>query len=385
MHNSLAGIKFKIIILCAYLLCFISPAIHSNETQVVDSVYDSSHVFDKEDLIRGERLFYGLAYMKDKSVNCAGCHNTSVSDTLNWNPDALDISQKYKEKSARDLSKVLLSPNGKKMAEAHKAFDVSPGDIILIKGYMDSFAGQGLRQHKPVITNFIFSIFAVILVLFSITDLIFTKKVKQKWVHIVILLGAGIFITNRLVADALAVGRSQDYSPDQPIKFSHAVHAGQNGTDCLYCHSSAEYSKTAGIPPANVCMNCHLLVRNGTRSGAFEINKVILAYENNESINWIKVHNLADHVFFSHGQHVGVGKLKCRECHSSVEKMDRIRQVSDLSMGWCINCHREKNVNFKENKFYSEYKDMIKKMKENQIDSVTVEMIGGTECMKCHY
>ena len=107
----------------------------------------------------------------------------------------------------------------------------------------------------------------------------------------------GIFITNSLVAGALAIGHSPDYAPDQPVKFSHAVHAGQNGTDCIYCHSYATHSKSAGFPAENVCMNCHLLVRNGKRSGAFEIAKVIRDYEEMKSIEWIKVYNLPDHVF----------------------------------------------------------------------------------------
>ena len=124
-----------------------------------------------------------------------------------------------------------------------------------------------------------------------------------------------VFITRSLVIDALAIGHSSGYAPDQPVKFSHEVHAGQNGTDCIYCHSYAPYSKSAGIPPENVCMNCHLLVRNGTRSGTFEIAKVIRAYEEMKPIEWIKVYNLPDHVFFSHAQHVSAGGISCQECH----------------------------------------------------------------------
>jgi hypothetical protein len=187
------------------------------------------------------------------------------------------------------------------------------------------------------------------------------------------------------VVNAITIGRSRDYSPMQPVKFSHAVHAGQNGTDCIYCHSSAPYSKTAGIPPVNVCMNCHLMVRNGTRSGTFEISKIISSYENQKPIEWIKVHNLPDHVFFSHAQHVSAGGVACTECHGNVKEMNVIRQVSDLSMGWCINCHRNKKVDFQNNQFYSQYRTLAEKMKKGEIDSVTVSMVGGRECMKCHY
>jgi hypothetical protein len=216
------------------------------------------------------------------------------------------------------------------------------------------------------------------------TDLIISKIVKRSWINYVILLSTSIFITYTLVVDGIALGRSPGYSPLQPVKFSHTVHAGQNKTDCIYCHSSAKTSKSAGIPPENVCMNCHIVVRNGTRSGVSEISKVISAYENMKPIEWIKVHNLPDHVFFSHAQHVSAGGVTCQECHGKVEEMDVIGQANDLSMGWCINCHRTRNINF-QNKFYTAYKDLGDKFHKGEIDTVTVDMVGGIECMKCHY
>ena len=353
--------------------------------QSADSVLDRQRNFKAEELIRGERLFFGLAYLKNESVNCAGCHNTRVSDTLNWNPDALEISDKYLHKSSRDLSRVLLKPVGKKMIQSHKGIQLSPEDIVLIKAYMDKFVNIGLKPSKPIVTNLILFVIASILLLFSITDLIITKIVKKRWINYAILTFTGIFITYTLVVNSLKIGRSQDYSPSQPIKFSHVVHAGQNATDCLYCHISAPYSKTAGIPPLNVCMNCHLMVRNGTRSGAFEISKIISHYENQKPVEWIKVHNLPDHVFFSHAQHVSAGKVDCAECHGNVKEMNQIKQVSDLSMGWCINCHRTRKIDFHNNQFYSQYRELAEKVKKEGHDSVTISMIGGTECMKCHY
>ena len=132
-------------------------------------------------------------------------------------------------------------------------------------------------------------------------------------------------------------------------------------------------------------MNCHMIVRNGTRSGAFEIAKLTEAYENGKAIEWIRIHNLPDHVYFNHSQHAGVAGLACRECHGQVQDMDRVTQVTDLSMGWCINCHRQKEVNFRDNKFYGIYRDKVERMSKGEINGVTVEMVGGTECMKCHY
>jgi hypothetical protein len=357
----------------------------SQQPVSTDSVLSMHRDLKAEELVRGERLFYGLAYLKSESVNCAACHNTKESDTLNWNPDALEISIKYLDKSARDLFRVLQKPVGQKMALVHKDFHLTAEDVVLIKGYMDKFTVIGLKPDKPVITNLILFIIASVLLLFSITDLIITKKLKRRWINYLILTLTGVFITYTLVINSLAIGRSKDYSPIQPVKFSHAVHAGQNGTDCIYCHSSAPYSKTAGIPPINVCMNCHLMVRNGTRSGQFEIAKIIFAYENHRPIEWIKIHNLPDHVFFSHAQHVTAGKVECTDCHGSVKEMDVIKQVSDLSMGWCIDCHRTRKLNVRDNKFYTQYRELAEKMKTGEIDSVTVTMVGGRECMKCHY
>ena len=350
-----------------------------------DSVIYKKRDFKAEEIVRGERLFFGLAYINNKSVNCAACHNTIVSDTLNWNPDALEISKKYLNKSALELSRVLLRPVGQKMAQVHKDIHLSPEDIVLVKAYMDRFVNIGLREDKPVITNLLLFIISTVLLLFSLIDITISKILKRRWVNYLILLITGIFITNSLVVNAIEIGRSKNYSPFQPIKFSHAVHAGQNGTACIYCHSSAPYSKVAGIPPENVCLNCHLIVRNGTRSGAFEISKVISAYENHKPIAWIKVHNLPDHVFFSHAQHVSAGGVDCAECHGNVKEMNVIKQVSDLSMGWCINCHRTRKLNVQSNQFYSQYRELAEKLKKGVIDSVTVSMVGGRECMKCHY
>jgi len=372
-----------------FALCLLTAILLSGNNliafpQEADSIYNKK-IFTAEELVRGERLFYGLAYPPARAVNCTGCHNTVVSDTLNWNPDALQISTLYREKSASDLGKALLKPSGKKMLEVHAGFQLTAEDITLIKAYMDRFVTIGLKPDKPVITNLLLFIIASVLFLFSATDLMITKKVSRKWIHYTILGVTTVYLTWILVIDAILLGRSLNYSPDQPVKFSHAVHAGQNKTDCIYCHSTAHISKTAGIPSVNVCMNCHLLVRTGTRSGTFEIAKILNANDSQVPIEWIKVHNLPDHVFFSHAQHTAVGKVECMECHGKTEEMDMIVQVSDLSMGWCLDCHRTRNINFLENKFYSDYKIMHEKIKAGTAGNVTIDMLGGSECMRCHY
>jgi hypothetical protein len=384
MSNS-SQLKYLKHIALSLIFSFLVVAVFFGATQSQDTAINDSIPSKAEALVRGERLFYGLVYRDNKPVNCAGCHNTRFSDTLNWNPDAIEISEKYLDKSVADLSSVLLDPSGEKMAQVHNGVLLTSQDITFIKSYMDHLAGTGLRQSKPVITRLLFFILASILLFLSGTDLIIFKKLKKRWIHFIILLLSFTYITYFLVIGAIDVGHSPGYEPDQPIRFSHKVHAGQNGTDCLYCHSFAPFSKTAGIPPENVCMNCHLLVRSGTRSGAFEIAKIIKHYEELQPLEWVKVYNLPDHVFFSHAQHVGAGAISCQKCHGEVEKLDRIRLNQELTMGWCINCHRTTNINFNENKFYSEYKDLAGKIRSGAKRNVTVENIGGTECMKCHY
>ncbi len=232
-----------------------------------------------------------------------------------------------------------------------------------------------------------------ILLIISLIDLWGTKILKFKAIHYIIILTAITIIGEGVFVEASALGRQQYYQPDQPIYFSHAVHAGQNQIDCEYCHYGAEESMHAGIPPTQVCMNCHRQVKstkltfeNGKIKGTDEIKKIYKHMDSGEPIQWIKVHNLPDHVYFNHAQHVKVGGLKCQECHGPVEKMDQIIQVEDLSMGWCIECHRTKKVQgFENNKFYAKYKKLHEKLAKGEIGKVTPSMLGGTECQKCHY
>ncbi|OQP67164.1 cytochrome C [Niastella vici] len=216
-----------------------------------------------------------------------------------------------------------------------------------------------------------------------------------------------------IVKGAIGLGRSQNYQPEQPIFYSHKVHAGVNQINCLYCHGGAMEGKHANIPSVNVCMNCHMTIseysgsagklyrEDGTEvNGTNEIQKIYAAagwdpakraYSGEgKEIQWTKIHNLPDHVFFSHAQHVNAGKVQCQTCHGEITKMDEVKQFADLSMGWCINCHRTTKVNFggkgeEGNKFYSIYKKYHDEIKEGKRDSVTVNDIGGLECQKCHY
>jgi len=206
----------------------------------------------------------------------------------------------------------------------------------------------------------------------------------------------GFIIVLKIVFDAMmGIGVTTNYQPEQPIAYSHKIHAGDNGIDCNYCHSGARNSKTAGIPSANVCMNCHTYISSGTNTGETEIAKIydaigfdvntrsyIEGYEQ-KPIKWVRIHNLPDLSYFNHSQHVTVGKLECQECHGAVEEMDVVWQENDLTMGWCIDCHRETEVKMEGNDYYT---SMHEKMKEKYAgEKITVDKIGGLECGKCHY
>lgn len=234
-------------------------------------------------------------------------------------------------------------------------------------------------------STFITFIIALFVLLIMIVDIFVTKIIKVKILHTLLILISLFFLGKVMFVESVALGRQQNYSPDQPILFSHKVHAGQNKIDCEYCHTSAEESIHAGIPSTQLCMNCHSLVKEGTQTGTKEISKIYSSLENNKAIEWVKVHNVPDHVYFSHAQHVNAGKIECEECHGQVEEMDRIRQVESLGMGWCIECHRTAEVRFSDNKFYKNYIKLHEELNAGKRSKITVDDIGGNDCQKCHY
>jgi len=238
----------------------------------------------------------------------------------------------------------------------------------------------------------------------------YRNKVYIAMIAILFFIVGGYYVTK----GAIGLGRQKNYQPAQPIYYSHKVHAGINQINCLYCHGSAWESKTAGVPAVNICMNCHKAITEYTKgpklynedgdeiNGTAEIAKLYKAAgfdpakpnswdpTKAKPIEWIKIHNLPDHVFFSHAQHVRAGKVQCQTCHGEIPAMDEVKQISELSMGWCINCHRQTKVDFnydstKGNKFYSIYEKFHNDIKAGKMDSVTVKDIGGLECQKCHY
>ncbi len=238
----------------------------------------------------------------------------------------------------------------------------------------------------------------------------YRNKVYITFVILILFILGGYWV----VQGAIGLGRQKNYQPEQPIFYSHKVHAGINQISCLYCHTNAWESKHATVPSLNVCMNCHAAINEYTKGpdlyredgskvdGTAEIQKIYAhtgydpktqRYSNIAKaapVEWVKIHNLPDHVYFNHSQHIRAGKVQCQTCHGPIQEMDEVKQFAELSMGWCINCHRTTKVNFGDstgngNKFYSIYEKFHNDLKTGKMDSVTVENIGGTECQKCHY
>lgn len=282
----------------------------------------------------------------------------------------------------------------------------------------------------------------------TLVELLTSRGVVGVVIFSLIVLGGYSTVNN-----AVNLGRQQGYAPEQPIKFSHATHAGLHKIDCQYCHDGARRSKQSVIPAANTCMNCHTAIDVGSQYGTAEITKIyasigwdpvekqyienyddmaeadiekvyrkwisniyvrdmadkdpkndklektvneqwkaIKASLTNETkkkiqgpIEWVRIHNLPDHAYFNHAQHVAVGKVECQTCHGPVEAMEVVAQHSPLSMGWCVNCHRQTEVKFADNEYYKTYERLHEELKKGERKGVTVEEIGGLECQKCHY
>ncbi len=191
-------------------------------------------------------------------------------------------------------------------------------------------------------------------------------------------------------------GVQTGYQPIQPIKFSHQLHAGTNQIDCQYCHTGAWKSKNATIPSLNVCMNCHKYVQATEKyDGEIspEISKIYAALDynpetqkygdNTRPIEWVRIHNLPDLAYFNHSQHVQVAGIECQKCHGPIQEMEEVYQYSPLTMKWCINCHKETEVNTKGNAYYDKVIAAHESIKKGE--KVTAAVLGGLECGKCHY
>ncbi len=341
---------------------------------------------------------------------CAACHSIGKGRLVG--PDLKGITEKFEEEwliKFIQSSQTMVKNGDERAVKIFEEFKIpmpdnnlSDDEVRALLEYIKNYDPNAVVQTKPAVKanpNFLENNFSylpkntkgifyisVVLLLLSIFDLAVTKFLKKAVAIHIMIIGSTVFLISMVVyQEAVNLGRYPGYEPDQPIAFSHKVHAGENKIDCQYCHTGAMESRRSGIPSANVCLNCHTVIKKGTNTGTKEIAKIYKAIDEGKAIEWVKVHNLPDHVYFNHAQHVNAGKLDCTECHGDVANMGRIQQVNDLSMGWCLDCHRKKQVDF-DNKYYSnQFKKYHEEIANGHRKGVTVAEIGGQDCARCHY
>jgi cytochrome c551/c552 len=375
-----------------------------------------------QDATNGENLF--------NTKGCVACHSLdvkkigpplkSISDkrSKEWLYSFIKNSQKFKETNAD--AKAIIEEFANFPMPAHELSNAEIDDIIAYTNgapvKKETVAPVEKTEAKDEATKDVIATGSedpyqrldsvnsnwwwqwIVLLLFVVIIYFFAKK---KWnfgaifFTIIALFSTAYFMFNYL----FQIGVDSGYKPVQPIEFSHRVHAGDNGIDCEYCHSSAKNSKTSGIPTTNVCMNCHKGITEykgelfAGKDKAFfdgEIAKVHAAAgwspkdfaytSEGKAVEWTRVHNLPDFVYYNHSQHVNVAGLECQTCHGPVEEMNRVEQFSPLTMDWCISCHRETEVNM-ENGYYTGTYEHLKEAHKG----ATVADMGGQECGKCHY
>ena len=393
----------------------------------------STSIFAQGDPAAGKALF---------NSNCAACHKLDKDMTgpalrgvaerlekdwlFDWirnsskmikagDPYAVEIFEKYNKTamtafpqlSDTDIDNILAYTS-----EEKKAAPVAVQQV-----------GGGESSDSSVDMNVVLGLLALILVVLAVmlmmvtktlnnlskqsgvevtkTDSIWQKFVKNQFLVLVTVVAFMLFAGYHLFGFFMQVGVDQGYQPVQPIHFSHKIHAGDNGIDCKYCHSSARVSKTSGIPALNVCMNCHKNISevaettaDADHSKEFYDKQIQKLYDavgwdgraytgESNPVKWVRVHNLPDFAYFNHSQHVTIAGVACQKCHGPVEEMEILEQHAPLTMGWCVNCHRETNVKTEGNEYYTKIHEELKK--KYGVDQLTIAQMGGLECGKCHY
>ena len=372
---------------------------------------------------KGEQLF------KENCKSCHKVHEESVGPALSgvstrhskdwlhsWiknnavfrasgDKDAIAIYEKYKKASMTSFPTFTNEDIDAIIAYVESV----PVPVVDVpKGPENSGGGSGGGQYDTIILGLIVVILILVLVAMFIFIAVIKRYLKDKedkldaedkellnqkfdakaffksrgFITIVVLLLVCVSVRTCWIG-AQEVAVEQNYAPQQPIRFSHKLHAGENQINCNYCHTGVYKGKQSNIPSLNICMNCHTYIKKGPQYGESEIKKLTDAYAAGTPIKWVRVHNLPDFAYFNHAQHTQVAGLECQKCHGPIEEMEVVKQYSNLTMGWCINCHRETAVNSKDNAYYDRLLKVHEESKKKT--DMTAEEIGGLDCSKCHY
>lgn len=383
------------------------------------------------------------------NANCAACHKLDAKMT---GPALRGVADKYSKdwlhkwikdsqaliKSGDAAAVKVFEENNKSVMTAFPQLSVTDIDNILAytsevapapekpKGGPDSEVSSDSGISNNIILGALVLVMAMLVVMLFLVSNVLNKIARANGIEvakkeatlpiwkayaknqflvlvtaILLLLSSAYFVYGFF----MQVGIDQNYAPIQPIHYSHKIHAGDNGIDCKYCHSSARTSKTAGIPSLNVCMNCHKNISEfqGDKDSTYveyskefytaEIQKLYDAVGwdkttqkytgKTKPVKWVRIHNLPDFAYFNHSQHVSVAGLECQKCHGPVETYEVMKQFAPLTMGWCVDCHRQTDVKMEGNEYYTKiHEELAKKYGKNKL---TAADMGGLECGKCHY
>jgi len=407
-------------------------------------IFTMSFSIQAQDAVNAEQQKEGKNLFKNL---CSTCHkldkkfigpalgNIAEKREMDWLKSWIKDNAALRATGDADANAIFNEYNGSVMTGFAMLTDKNIEDIIYYTtvgdppkpGVKTTEVGPVGKEASPWLTYILIAVIVVgILIISSLLKVISELKgapktpglagnLQELWVgfkrntflHVLLTIFLALTTAYVLFSALSRVGVDEGYQPIQPIAFSHAIHAGDNKIDCQYCHSSAKHSKTSGIPSLNVCMNCHKNISevaedtkmefDGHTYGKTELDNEIqklytaagwdadnLVYTGNtQPVKWVRVHNLPDFAYFNHSQHVTVGGLKCQTCHGPVETMDEVYQFSPLTMGWCIDCHKETKVDLKGNPYYTKIHEQLSK--KYGVESVTVAQLGGKECGKCHY
>lgn len=434
-HNSISRILFFSL---AFMLMFSFTSFAQDAVPVVAT--EAVPAVSGADAVKGKELF---------NSNCAACHKLDGKAT---GPALRGVAQKYETpwlyKWIRNSSEMIKSGDALavKVFEANNkgvmsAFpQLSDGDIDNILAYTSEIKAEPIVQagsaaapgaanqdggiSNAVILGALSLVMLMLVVMLFMVNNVLVKVAKANgievlkkepttpiWVafaknqflvlvtSIFLLLAGAYFVYGYL----MQIGVDQNYEPIQPIHYSHRIHAGSNGIDCKYCHSSARVSKTAGIPSLNVCMNCHKNISEVSdttatpeHSKAFYDGEIQKLYDavgwdkdgqqytgKTKPVKWVRIHNLPDFVYFNHSQHVTVAGIECQTCHGPVQTYELQKQFAPLTMSWCIDCHRKTDVKMEGNEYYTKIHEELSK--KYGVDKLTAAQMGGLECGKCHY
>lgn len=421
---------FLIALLFSLTPVFAQDSTSTEQTQEAESSADGAIPSDAGAISAGEALF---------KANCKSCHKLdakSVGPALQGVTERRDLS--WLKQWIPNAPKMISDgdPIATELYDEYGSVMTSfqsfkEADVLNILAYIKAWEppvaeatsgssgntvetdGGGSSESTTLILGVVLIVLVLIIVVLILLSAILLKSLKEKedtlsdidkeqvnQTHNVITVlkhpaFIGIVVTICLLAGFLFflkgflydIGVQQGYAPTQPIPFSHKLHAGDHQIDCNYCHTGVRKSKNANIPSANICMNCHSEIK--TESPLIKQIYESIDYDpetktygdNVKPIKWVRIHNLPDLAYFNHSQHVAVGGIECETCHGPVEEMEVVRQFSPLTMGWCVNCHRETAVNG-DNDYYDKLLEIHEK---DSKEPMTVENIGGLECAKCHY